>query len=91
MWKVELMPYSYRLGYSLCVCFQAMVTRFSSISTRKLSNALTVLTCDKSMVATSDYDDFHKLVKRCLLNGLLGANSQVNSLFVYPAASPWYT
>lgn len=56
-----------------------MVTRFSSISTRKLSNALTVLTCDKSMVATSDYDDFHKLVKRCILNGLLGANAQVSS------------
>ncbi|XP_010525643.1 PREDICTED: ent-kaurene oxidase, chloroplastic-like [Tarenaya hassleriana] len=55
---------------------EAMVTRFSSISMRKLSNALEVLTCNKSMVATSDYDDFHKMVKKCLLNGLLGPNAQ---------------
>lgn len=68
-----------------------MVTRFPSISTRKLSNALTVLTCNKSMVATSDYDDFHKLVKRCILNGLLGANAQVSSQFLYSAALLQYT
>nr|QWK52205.1 cytochrome P450 701A3-2 [Isatis tinctoria] len=80
--------YSIKMGSSLPYCpqlnrdpakrlaFLAMVTRFSSISTRKLSNALTVLTCNKSMVATSDYDDFHRLVKRCILNGLLGANAQ---------------
>ncbi|KAG7603491.1 Cytochrome P450 [Arabidopsis thaliana x Arabidopsis arenosa] len=75
--------YSIKMGSSSLIVLnstetakEAMVTRFSSISTRKLSNALTVLTCDKSMVATSDYDDFHKLVKRCLLNGLLGANAQ---------------
>ncbi|EOA20447.1 hypothetical protein CARUB_v10000758mg [Capsella rubella] len=75
--------YSIKMGSSSLIVLnstetakEAMVTRFSSISTRKLSNALTVLTCDKSMVATSDYDDFHKLVKRCILNGLLGANAQ---------------
>ncbi|CAN8252316.1 unnamed protein product [Cochlearia groenlandica] len=75
--------YSIKMGSSSVVVLnssqtakEAMVTRFSSISSRKLSNALTVLTCDKSMVATSDYDDFHKLVKRCLLSGLLGANAQ---------------
>ncbi|CAH8272272.1 unnamed protein product [Arabidopsis lyrata] len=75
--------YSIKMGSSSLIVLnstetakEAMVTRFSSISTRKLSNALTVLTCNKSMVATSDYDDFHKLVKRCILNGLLGANAQ---------------
>ncbi|VVB17157.1 unnamed protein product [Arabis nemorensis] len=75
--------YSIKMGSSSLIVLnstdtakEAMVTRFPSISTRKLSNALTVLTCNKSMVATSDYDDFHKLVKRCLLNGLLGANAQ---------------
>ena len=57
--------------------FQAMVTRFSSISTRKLSNALKILTSDKSMVAMSDYDDFHKLVKRNILTNILGPNAQV--------------
>ncbi|KAL1212689.1 Ent-kaurene oxidase [Cardamine amara subsp. amara] len=75
--------YSIKMGSSSLIVLnstdtakEAMVTRFPSISTRKLSNALTVLTCNKAMVATSDYDDFHKLVKRCILNGLLGANAQ---------------
>ncbi|KAG5613188.1 hypothetical protein H5410_024469 [Solanum commersonii] len=43
---------------------EAMVTRFSSISTRKLTNALRILTCDKSIVAISDYDEFHKTAPR---------------------------
>ncbi|CAH2044446.1 unnamed protein product [Thlaspi arvense] len=75
--------YSIKMGSSSLIVLnstetakEAMVTRFPSISTRKLSNALTVLTCNKSMVATSDYDDFHKSVKRCIMNGLLGANAQ---------------
>lgn len=53
------------------------MTRYSSISTRKLSKALTVLTQDKCMVATSDYDEFHKMVKRYLLANVLGTNAQV--------------
>ena len=57
--------------------FQAMVTRFSSIATRKLSNALKILTFDKCMVATSDYNDFHKTIKRHILSNVLGANAQV--------------
>lgn len=57
--------------------FQAMVTRFSSISTRKLSKALKILTADKCMVATSDYNEFHKTVKRHILTNVLGANAQV--------------
>lgn len=57
--------------------FQAMVTRFSSISTRKLSNALKILTFDKCMVATSDYNDFHKMVKGFILRNVLGAPAQV--------------
>ncbi|WVY89523.1 hypothetical protein V8G54_035037 [Vigna mungo] len=54
----------------------AMVTRFSSISTRKLSKALTILTSDKRMVATSDYNDFHKTVKKHILGNVLGAAAQ---------------
>jgi len=60
--------------------FQAMVTRFSSISTRKLSNALTILTSDKRMVATSDYNEFHKTVKKHILANVLGAAAQVGCL-----------
>ncbi|RWV88768.1 hypothetical protein BHE74_00051448 [Ensete ventricosum] len=57
--------------------FQAMVTKFSSISTRKLSRALMLLTSNKSMVAMSDYGDFHRMVKRYVLTSLLGANAQL--------------
>lgn len=66
----------------ILVMLQAMVTRFSSISTRKLSNALTILTYDKCMVATSDYNEFHKTVKKYIMTYLLGSNAQVlNYLF----------
>ncbi|ONK59265.1 uncharacterized protein A4U43_C08F4670 [Asparagus officinalis] len=75
--------YSIRLGSSTMVVLnsaelakEAMVTKFSSISTRKLSNALTVLTCQKSIVAMSDYGEYHKMVKRYVLSYLLGANAQ---------------
>ncbi|KAF3446236.1 hypothetical protein FNV43_RR11415 [Rhamnella rubrinervis] len=75
--------YSIKTGASTLVVLnsaevakEAMVTRFSSISTRKLSNALKTLTTDKCMVATSDYDDFHKMIKRHILANVLGANAQ---------------
>lgn len=75
--------YSIELGSSHMIVLnnsdvvkEAMVTRFSSISTRKLSNALTILTNDKCMVAMSDYNEFHKTVKRYILTKLLGSNAQ---------------
>ncbi|XP_020232234.1 ent-kaurene oxidase, chloroplastic isoform X2 [Cajanus cajan] len=75
--------YSIRTGASTLIVLnsaqvakEAMVTRFSSISTRKLSNALKILTSDKCMVATSDYNEFHKTVKRHILANFLGANAQ---------------
>ncbi|XP_060199528.1 ent-kaurene oxidase isoform X2 [Lycium barbarum] len=55
---------------------EAMVTRYSAISTRKLTNALKILTCDKNMVAISDYDEFHKTVKRHVLTSVLGPTAQ---------------
>lgn len=58
-------------------CYQAMVTRYASISSRKLSNALKILTADKSIVAMSDYDEFYKQAKRHLLTSALGSNAQV--------------
>lgn len=56
---------------------QAMVAKFSSISTRKLPKALSVLSRDKTMVATCDYGDFHKMVKHFVMAGLLGSSAQV--------------
>ncbi|KAL7175532.1 hypothetical protein ACSBR2_029184 [Camellia fascicularis] len=71
--------YSIRTGSNTIVVLnntdvakEAMVTRFSSILTRKLSNALKILTSDKCMVAMSDYNDFHKTVKRHVLTNVLG-------------------
>ncbi|XP_073119503.1 ent-kaurene oxidase-like [Henckelia pumila] len=55
---------------------EAMVTKYSSISTRKLSNALKILTADKSIVAMSDYNEFYKAAKRHLLTSTLGPNAQ---------------
>lgn len=75
--------YSIRAGASTLIVLntahlakQAMVARFSSISTRKLPNALKILTADKCMVATSDYNDFHKMVKKHILANVLGPNAQ---------------
>ncbi|XP_008793238.1 ent-kaurene oxidase 2-like [Phoenix dactylifera] len=75
--------YSIRTGASTVVVLnsaevakEAMVIRFNSISTRKLSNALTLLTSNKSMVATSDYGEFHKMTKRYILASVLGTNAQ---------------
>ncbi|RDX67266.1 Ent-kaurene oxidase, chloroplastic, partial [Mucuna pruriens] len=75
--------YSIRTGASTLIVLnsaqlakEAMVTRFSSISTRKLSKALKILTSDKCMVATSDYNEFHKMVKRHILSNFLGVSAQ---------------
>ncbi|URE13113.1 Ent-kaurene oxidase [Musa troglodytarum] len=77
--------YTIRTGTSTVVVLnstelakEAMVTKFSSISTRKLSKALVLLTSNKSMVAMSDYGNFHRMVKRYVLTSLLGANAQNN-------------
>ncbi|KAI3759007.1 hypothetical protein L6452_06580 [Arctium lappa] len=51
---------------------EALVTRFDSISTRKLPNTLRILSADKTMVALSDYDDHHKTLKRNVLTSVLG-------------------
>ena len=59
---------------------KAMVAKFSSISTRKLPKAISVLSHDKKMVATSDYGDFHKMVKRLVMLGMLGSSAQVQVL-----------
>ncbi|KQK17913.1 ent-kaurene oxidase-like 3 isoform X2 [Brachypodium distachyon] len=58
------------------VAKEAMVAKYSSISTRKLPKALSVLTRDKTMVATSDYGDFHKKTKRYVMMGVLGYSAQ---------------
>ncbi|KAI4366406.1 hypothetical protein MLD38_022287 [Melastoma candidum] len=75
--------YSIKTGASTIVVLnsaevakEAMVTRYSSISSRKLSKALDILTSSKCMVAMSDYDEFHKMVKKYILNNVLGPSAQ---------------
>ncbi|KAG0488819.1 hypothetical protein HPP92_007630 [Vanilla planifolia] len=75
--------YSIKLGSSKMVVLnsielakEALVTKFSSKSTRKLSSALTTLTCNYALVATCDYGEYHKMVKKYILSGLLGANAR---------------
>ncbi|XP_022876089.1 ent-kaurene oxidase, chloroplastic-like [Olea europaea var. sylvestris] len=58
------------------VAKEAMVTRYSSLSTRKLSNALKILTSDKSIVAMCDYNEYYKTIKRHILTSTLGSNAQ---------------
>lgn len=55
------------------VAKEAMVTKFSAISTRKLPNALRILTSEKTMVAMSDYGEYHRMVKKLILTNLLVA------------------
>ncbi|KAJ7958101.1 Cytochrome P450 [Quillaja saponaria] len=75
--------YSIRTGASTIIVLnsadaakEAMVTRYSSISTKKLTYPLKILTSDKCIVAMSDYNEFHKMVKRYILTNVLGANAQ---------------
>ncbi|KAM0916902.1 hypothetical protein ACQ4PT_009911 [Festuca glaucescens] len=56
--------------------FEAMVAKFTSISTRKLAKAFSVLSRDKTMIATSDYGEFHTKAKRFIREGLLGSSAQ---------------
>lgn len=56
---------------------QAMVAKYSSINTRKLPKALSVLTRDKKIVAMSDQGELYKMVKRYIMVSMLGAAAQV--------------
>jgi ent-kaurene oxidase len=54
-----------------------MVAKYSSINTRKLPKALSVLTRDKKIVAMSDQGELYKMVKRYIMVSMLGAAAQV--------------
>jgi ent-kaurene oxidase len=75
--------YTTKFGATLAVVLnssevvtEAMVDKYSSISTRKLSKAFSVLSHDKTMVSMSDYGDFHKMTKRFVMASLLGPSAQ---------------
>ena len=60
-----------------CLSLQAMVEKFSSISTRKLAKAVYILSRDKKMVAGSDSGEFHRNGKRHIMKSLLGSSALV--------------
>ncbi|KAL5651964.1 hypothetical protein ACJX0J_037422, partial [Zea mays] len=83
-WSEEYGPiYSIRTGASSVVVVnsaevakEAMVAKYSSINTRKLPKALSVLTRDKKIVAMSDQGELYKMVKRYIMVSMLGAAAQ---------------
>jgi ent-kaurene oxidase len=58
---------------------EAMVTRYSSISTRRMPTALTILTAKKTMVAMSDYGPLHQKLKKMVVGNLLGPSIQARN------------
>lgn len=65
------------------------VAKYSSISTRKLPKAPSVLTRDKNIIALSDHGDFHKMVKRyitvhagCFCPGMMNNPRTIKSLII---------
>ncbi|XP_057830360.2 ent-kaurene oxidase 2 isoform X2 [Cryptomeria japonica] len=62
-------------------CEQALVTKYMSISSRKLPRALQILTRDKTMVAMSDYGDEHRLLKQVMVADLLSSACQMHNRF----------
>lgn len=74
---------------------EAMITKYSSISTRKMSKALSILTAQKTMVAMSDYGDEHRMLKKLMLTNLLGpipqkANQQLREKSSYQMIDDMY-
>uniref|UniRef100_A0A0C9SA79 TSA: Wollemia nobilis Ref_Wollemi_Transcript_4492_1711 transcribed RNA sequence n=1 Tax=Wollemia nobilis TaxID=56998 RepID=A0A0C9SA79_9CONI len=59
---------------------QAMTEKHSSITAKKLTTALQVLSLDKTMVALSDYGKDHRLLKKLMVTHLLGTAPQRNNV-----------
>ncbi|XP_050128231.1 ent-kaurene oxidase-like isoform X1 [Malus sylvestris] len=75
--------YSIRTGASTVVvlntadvALEAMVTRHSSISSKKLTTPIKSLSFDDSVIASSNYNDFHKMGRRHMAQSILGPNAQ---------------
>lgn len=83
-WAEKYGPiYTVKLGTNTMVVIssselvkEAMITKYSSISTRKLSKALSILTAQKRMVAMSDYNAEHRMLKKLVVTNLLGQTPQ---------------
>ncbi|CAM6003474.1 unnamed protein product, partial [Sphagnum balticum] len=55
---------------------EAMITKYEAISSRKMPLAVQILTRDKTMVATADYGDEYRMLKKLAVGHLLNINTQ---------------
>jgi hypothetical protein len=50
---------------------QAMITKFETISSRKLPLAMQIISRDKNLISLSDYGNQYRMLKKLLVNHLL--------------------
>ncbi|XP_024515712.1 ent-kaurene oxidase 2 [Selaginella moellendorffii] len=74
-------------GKAITRWWQALVAKYSSISNRDLGSNITILTRNRKIVAMSDYDERYRMLKRMMVNNLLGQTSQVTLLVSLPLTS----
>ncbi|KAL2634374.1 hypothetical protein R1flu_005853 [Riccia fluitans] len=55
---------------------EVLVTHFESVSTRRMTTAMRILTGNKTMVAMSDYGEEHRMLKKMVVGNLLGMSAQ---------------
>jgi hypothetical protein len=60
-----------------------MITKYEAISSRNLPLAFEILTRGKVMVATADYGDEYRMLKKLAVGHLLNINTQVGSNCIY--------
>jgi len=56
---------------------QAMITKFETISSRKLPLAMQIISRDKNLISLLDYGNEYCMLKKILVDHLLNTNTQV--------------
>jgi hypothetical protein len=55
----------------------AMITKFETISSKKLPLAIQIISRDKNLISLSDYGNQYRMLKKPLIDHLLNTNPQV--------------
>jgi hypothetical protein len=56
---------------------QAMITKFETISSRKLPLVMQIISRDKNLISLLDYGNEYRMLKKLLVDHLLNTNTQV--------------
>jgi ent-kaurene oxidase len=56
---------------------EAMITKFETISSRRLPLAIQIISRDKNMISLSDYGNQYRMLKKLLVDHLFNTNTQV--------------